>query len=635
MANVYKASIDIKDVRPDFKPIFVQYDHAQLEIELTDNGQIYDLSNVDRVEFTHFRSDDLVIIQPGEIVINDEGKFIRYEYLGSEMEVLGTVKTSLALFDTANKKVSSHTFDVGIVKDLREIVFEPGAQNYGRLQTLIDDVEYLKLNGGGGEVIPGPPGPPGYTPIKGIDYNDGLNGEKGDPFTYDDFTPDQLEALRGPEGPPGNIEFPTFIDEIDTPFNLISGYRASSSGQLMTNSNTWRTTPLIRNVGTNVYNLPYTFDSIIPGIRILQYTGGTGGQYLGSYTTTVNRSFTVNENVTFFAINFPLLNASPNTTPPLGPSFNTVEAVESIKLVRLEEKEDKFVANSVFNQSINEVKEIIRNIENVNPGPQTLKVLMVGNSFSEDVSNYIHLISNSVNIDVIFGNLHVAGETLQGHLNHINTNANVYNYHKRTSLNGVVNHTTTENATFLNSLRDESWDVIVYQQASHFSGMYSTFTPYLTSIIQFVNANKLNPNSKNALHMTWAYPVNSSHGGFANYNNNQITMYNAIVNAYLQAMREHDIDILIPTGTAVQNARTINYLQLQNNDMASDDFHLGEIGDFIGGLTLFEALIASKYNKDIFEDVNYTVESKFLSYLSKVAVKNAIQNPFKVTNFNN
>lgn len=27
-----------------------------------------------------------------------------------------------------------------------------------------------------------------------------VKGDKGDPFTYDDFTPEQLEALRGPQG---------------------------------------------------------------------------------------------------------------------------------------------------------------------------------------------------------------------------------------------------------------------------------------------------------------------------------------------------------------------------------------------------------------------------------------------------
>jgi hypothetical protein len=40
----------------------------------------------------------------------------------------------------------------------------------------------------------------GYTPIKGVDYFDGL---KGDPFTYEDFTPEQLEALKGEKGETG------------------------------------------------------------------------------------------------------------------------------------------------------------------------------------------------------------------------------------------------------------------------------------------------------------------------------------------------------------------------------------------------------------------------------------------------
>lgn len=33
--------------------------------------------------------------------------------------------------------------------------------------------------------------------------NGELNGEKGDPFTYEDFTPEQLEALKGTDGKDG------------------------------------------------------------------------------------------------------------------------------------------------------------------------------------------------------------------------------------------------------------------------------------------------------------------------------------------------------------------------------------------------------------------------------------------------
>lgn len=66
----------------------------------------------------------------------------------------------------------------------------------GGHRVTITDVEGEKsfdvLNG-----VDGKDGADGYTPIKGVDYFD---GEKGDPFTYEDFTAEQLEALKGKDG---------------------------------------------------------------------------------------------------------------------------------------------------------------------------------------------------------------------------------------------------------------------------------------------------------------------------------------------------------------------------------------------------------------------------------------------------
>lgn len=148
MANIYRAKLDVKSVRPDFNPKFTQYDHARLEIKLTDAGQPYDLSNVERVEFTHVRADDEVIIHAGEIVESSGGLIVAYDYRGSEMDVLSEVKTSFALFDAEGKKVSSPVFSVDIEKDLRNDVFSPAEPNYGLLQTLIADVAYVKENSG-------------------------------------------------------------------------------------------------------------------------------------------------------------------------------------------------------------------------------------------------------------------------------------------------------------------------------------------------------------------------------------------------------------------------------------------------------------------------------------------------------
>lgn len=52
----------------------------------------------------------------------------------------------------------------------------------------------------GDQGIVGPEGPIGPQGPQG---NDGAIGPKGDPFTYEDFTAEQLEGLRGPQGEPG------------------------------------------------------------------------------------------------------------------------------------------------------------------------------------------------------------------------------------------------------------------------------------------------------------------------------------------------------------------------------------------------------------------------------------------------
>ena len=54
----------------------------------------------------------------------------------------------------------------------------------------------------------------GYTPVKGVDYFDGEKGDKGDPFTYNDFTPEQLTALKGADGrtPEKGVDYSDGVD---------------------------------------------------------------------------------------------------------------------------------------------------------------------------------------------------------------------------------------------------------------------------------------------------------------------------------------------------------------------------------------------------------------------------------------
>ena|SRR5699024_111534 len=70
---------------------------------------------------------------------------------------------------------------------------------------LIDGVKGEKGDPGkdGVKGDPGEDGTDGAKGEPGADGKDGTDGAKGDPFTYEDFTEEQLEALRGPKGEPG------------------------------------------------------------------------------------------------------------------------------------------------------------------------------------------------------------------------------------------------------------------------------------------------------------------------------------------------------------------------------------------------------------------------------------------------
>ena len=603
MANTYQARLDIKAIRHDFKPVFVQYDHARLEIRLTDGGKPYDLSTATRVEFTHVRADNVTIIHPGEIVESNGSRIVSYTYQGTEMALLSTVKTSFALFDEDDNKVSSPVFDVKIVKDLRDDIFEPAQPNYGLLQTLISDVDTIKQYGG----IVGP------------------RGEKGAAFTYADFTPAQLAALRGEKGEKGEKGDSVDVDairaelaelksvlesevEVERRFNteVANGFYGYSNGLHVTN------------VGW--YHLRVDIETTRK-FKVVSPTEGTVrlvclravGSVLSSSIINVNTIFEVPVGTVFFSINIQTPGANPSSTNTY---FQNTEGFAINEFVTVESD------TALLNRISNLESSLGRN--------NAMKILMVGNSFSLDALQFLNDIARSVGINLVLGIAYNANGGLSGLYTKVQNNTSMDSYHKW--IDG--NYGTTTGRTLGNIVSDESWDVITYQQVSVESGNYSTFQPYLNNIHTYVRGLTTNANVKFGLHMTWAYATSSLSS--TSYSS-QTAMYEAITTAYLQALQAMNFDILIPTGTAIQNARSNNYLRAIGTELTRDGTHLNMgVGRYIAALTVFETLLAPYYKKDLFSDVSYFPtndgSTKFLSYLAKKAARNAVLIPFKITN---
>ncbi|MBQ9544925.1 MAG: DUF4886 domain-containing protein [Clostridia bacterium] len=175
-----------------------------------------------------------------------------------------------------------------------------------------------------------------------------------------------------------------------------------------------------------------------------------------------------------------------------------------------------------------------------------LKILALGNSFSQDATRFVHGIAEADGQDVRVVNLYIGGCSLERHWNNILSQSADYLLEE----NGV---STGRYVSFQDALFSDKWDVFVTQQVSGSSGMIETYHPFLENVINFVR--KSSPETRVYLHQTWAYEIDSIHSSFAAYDCDQNKMYEALRSAYDSAAASVGAG-LIRCGDAVQLLRT-------------------------------------------------------------------------------
>ena len=253
---------------------------------------------------------------------------------------------------------------------------------------------------------------------------------------------------------------------------------------------------------------------------------------------------------------------------------------------------------------------------------ETVKILAIGNSFSVDaVEQYFHEICKSQGVDVIIGNLMIPGCPIERHYNNSLNDTPDYTYCK-IDIDGNVVY--TEKYTLLKGLQDEQWDYISFQQVSHFSGIYDTYKD-LPALIKYVRSI-VGQHPQFMWQMTWAYGEHSDHSGFANYNRDQNYMYNCIVDTAQRVQRENpELKIVIPSGTAVENARMLIYDE--PNQLTRDGFHMSLItGRYLISATWYSAIFRNIINPTTAyfpEGMSYELRIPIIT-----AATSAIVNPF-------
>ena len=190
-----------------------------------------------------------------------------------------------------------------------------------------------------------------------------------------------------------------------------------------------------------------------------------------------------------------------------------------------------------------------------------IKVLCIGNSFSQDATAKLEFLGSELSVR----NLYIGGCSLERHAKNITDSEDTYAYERM----GLC----LKKITLMDALKADKWDIITVQQVSYLAGVEESYYPYLTDLLNAIK--ETNPEATVLFHQTWAYEIDSTHKYFADYECNQTIMYNKIVETTEKIAEKEGLDI-IPSGRFIQQLRSLPRFDYANGgkSLCRDGFHM-------------------------------------------------------------
>jgi len=240
-----------------------------------------------------------------------------------------------------------------------------------------------------------------------------------------------------------------------------------------------------------------------------------------------------------------------------------------------------------------------------------IKILSIGNSFSQDATTYLHRVAKAAGEKIENLNLYIGGCPLYKHFQNIRADAQAYEI----QYNGMCTELTY---SIKMGLIAKEWDYVTLQQVSHLSWKIGTYFPYCEDLAAYARQHA--PTARLAVQQTWAYRTDN----VRLVNDMQITQ-NQMMHLIRENYREMSSRLgakLMPVGEAFcihqqLSGDTVGALT-RNDDEPS---HANALGRYIGGLTWFTCLTGISVDEVSF--VPELVKSQDVS-LAREAVKRAI-----------
>ena len=248
-----------------------------------------------------------------------------------------------------------------------------------------------------------------------------------------------------------------------------------------------------------------------------------------------------------------------------------------------------------------------------------MKILLIGNSFSVDVSTYVHQIAEAAGKDIEIYVLYIGGCPIDLHYKNMLSGEKAYEFYRNGERNPFAWVSIKE------GIKYDKWDYITFQQVSNKSCDENTFFPELPLLMDGVR--KLS-GGKFLLHMTWSYAKYHSHEKYGSNPMDQESMDKDIFNAYEYVSEKVNIPYVIPSGKAIQEARKI-----YGDELNRDGYHLNERGRTLTGfvwayyfLGLDIDVSSFRPSGHSYDDDTSPVEDKELPVLVNIAKKVIVNN---------
>ncbi len=214
-----------------------------------------------------------------------------------------------------------------------------------------------------------------------------------------------------------------------------------------------------------------------------------------------------------------------------------------------------------------------------------MKILCIGNSFSEDPNEFFYSLATAGGADVEVLNLSIGGCSLERHAKNVTEHLKEYD----TQYNGKFYLDIP--CSIDEGLLYRNWDVVTIQQVSGLSGVYDSYFPYINTLIDKIRS--ICPKAKIVIQETWAYEKDSVHPDFALYDKDQSKMHAALHDTYNKVHDELGLDGIIPTGDVIARLREHDFFNIDKGgaSLARDGFHLSlTYGRYAAAATWYAAL---------------------------------------------